>query len=419
MDRIKKRKTTESPSESPSAQVKKLRMNFRLPKLSESRLWRFFLTIGRKTRSLFLLSILSFVLMLILLIWVLASQAKSGLKGQLQATPSSHQRMALVESESESIYPFAASYLLRVNTDQVSLLSNDGHEELSTAISCASPIVRSNSKYALVFDLNGHRYYLFDRNGLVYQGQCPDPISFASVSNYGHVALIMENGSTRGILRIMDPEGLHLFDYEVRERKESGYILACNFTSDGQYLDLSMFNTDGVDTFPMINRFDLLASKRSAVYSCDTDEALPLLCEGSDNQLIAIGNHSVYRLFGDQMNLWLQFADIKQALSNGDGLVLLAADSVKGEPRLVYKTFDSDLGTFGMADLNSISVGAEPSLLTCNGQYAAVVDDRLVYRVRLSDLSVEKFEQSSNVLKLQLDEEGHLTVITKQAVLVY
>lgn len=379
-----------------------------------------FLTLGRRTRSLFYLSILAFVLMLFVFFWVLMQSRRSTPRTDMDRLRTElNLGFRLNGAEAESIYPFGAKTLIRLNSGQISLLNSEGKEQMTMAMDCENPQLVQAYGYALVFDLGGKKFYLLNKQGLIYEGSTNEAIGYANVSKNGHVALVMNQANTRGVLRVLDPEGIHLFDYEIRERKNSGYILSVRFSDDGQYIDASMLNTDGVEPFPIITRIDLMTAKVSEVYLCDTNEALSILALGAQGRLIAAGNRSVYRLVGEQMSLWMNFADIKEVVPSATGICLLAADSVKGEAHLVYQNYNDDLGDLSLGEMKSVAVGVSPHLLQVAGEYALVADNTVCYKVKLSDLSFEKKDFGSEIVRLGLEPNGQGTVVCKDRVAPY
>ncbi len=381
----------------------------------------FLQSVGDKTRGLFILSVVICLLMFLILAWILISSKRQKNQGVYVNQRSTNQLgFSLSASDGETVYPFGSHYLLRLGAEQVSLLTTTGSEELNLMVQCADPKVVFGGEYALVFDYNGSNFYLITQRGMLYHGDTKDePIGSAAVSSTGYVALVLNSNGTRGVLRVLNPEGIHQFDYQVRERNSSGYILSAAFSQNDQYVDLSMLNTDGVEPFSIIQRFDLMTSKLSAYYVCDTNEPLPVLTGGQDQQLIAAGNQSIFRLTGDQMSPWIKLADIKQVVSDRDGVVVLASDSVRGEAKLLRMEFENE----GIESLDAsgqyVTVGADPKNLCIGGGYAAVSDGAVCYRVKLSDMTVERIEAGTEVVHLGLDGKGNLTVVTRDQVRVY
>ncbi len=379
----------------------------------------FLVNISKKTKSLFYLSILAFFLFLIVFVWLLVRGRNQTNTIRVSELNQASIGFTLTGSEGESIFPIDSNNLIRLSTGQVSILDINGQEKTTISIDCDNPMVVKNKHYILIFDLNGKSYYLFDTKGLIYQGSTNEGIGFANISDEGHVALVLNQSNTRGILRVIDPEGIHLFDYEVRERRDSGYILSAKFSADGQYIDVSMLNTDGVEPFPIIYRFDLLASKVANIYICDTNEALSLIPYSSSTELIIAGNRNIYRLNGEKVSQWINFADIKEVLANDRGICVLASDSVKGEARLVFQEFNQDIGNINNEELKGVAVGATPKLMDISDNYALVADNTVCYKINLKDLSVRSNDLGSEIISLTLDSKDMVTAVTKDRVQVF
>lgn len=379
----------------------------------------FLINVGKKTKSLFYISFIAFLLFLCVFIWLMTKSRNQYRAPSQDKNIVSNDGFTLIGSEAESMYSLNSNTLIKLSTGQISILDKLGQEKNTISIECDNPTLLKNNSYFLVFDLNGKSYYLFNTQGLIYQGETNEPIGFATLSSEGHVAMILNQSNTRGVLRVIDPDGIHLFDYEVRERKTSGYILSCSFSRENQYIDVAMLNTDGVEPFPMVYRFDLLASTLSNVYMCDTNDTMSLIPYSSTNDLVICGNRNIFKLVGKELTEWVSFADIKEIIANDKGLCVLASDSVKGDAKLYFLEFGQDIGNVNLNELKSVSVGASPNLKAVSSKYAIVTDNTVCYKIDLDNFNVEDKEFSTQIVSANIDSQNLITVICKDRVYYY
>ena len=230
---------------------------------------------------LLVLGIILLVFLVALLLWLaLTGQDPFGGQEERSVVDSPVDGFLLDKLDADTLTPFADAYLLRLSPNRLSVLNLEGAEEFSFGIRAESPQVTTASDYALVYEQDGYDYYLVQPTGVIYEGRTLDPIIEAQVSNQGQAALILDAPDTRGVLRVMEKDGRHLFDYRLRDRMRSGYLITVNFAESQPYLDLSLLNTDGAIPRPLIHRFDLETAKLTDIYQMDATEVLPVIARG-------------------------------------------------------------------------------------------------------------------------------------------
>ncbi len=319
----------------------------------------------------------------------------------------------LVDGNANTLYPFADDTVLQVSSGTVEYLNMQGVSNRSQPVQLNKPQVVNNLKYAVIYDEGGTNYYLFDRYGLVYRAKAKDSIQGASLSADGHVALIMQGDKSKGAVRLMSPEGKHLFDYDIKDRQNSGYLLGAAFSQDGNFLDLSLLNTDGVKMYPLLTRFSLNTLKVVVNYQISYNGALPLILQSRVNSLVLLSESDVFHLVNRKFKRWFSLAELKEAREVHNGIALLASRTFQGSLRLYYvDTSDAEPN-----ENNSVAVGNNPEKLITNANYATLHDGNTVYRINMSNFKSEKFKVSSNIIRLALDSRNRLIIVTENKVL--
>lgn len=370
----------------------------------------------RRRKVLIIFAFMLLVLLGILLIWLSQTgQDPFGGQNDRNAVDNPVDGFLLDKIDAASLTPFGDAYVLRLNPNRLSVINLEGAEEYSFNIRSESPQVATAGDYALVYERDGYDYYLARPQGVIYEGKTQDPIIEGQVSPDGKVALILDSPETRGVLRLMNTDGRHLFDYRLRDRLRSGQLIRANFAQDEPIVDLALLNTDGSSPRPLIHRFDLETAKLSEIYQIDATEVLPVIAQGVGGDLLAIGPQSVYRLQGDIVVPWLSAARIQAALPCQNGAAMIASETFDGVNRLYYLKF-SDNST-QLAELPSVVVGDNPQLFVTRNNYAAVAEDTVLHVVNINTMATERVDLGSNIIQISLDDRGRVLVVTQDRVM--
>lgn len=371
-----------------------------------------------RSKNLFKLSILCLLVMLatlaFLLIYPLLVPGKHALDEQIFLDNAKKPLDGfLVNGNAASLYPFTDDTVLQLSTDSVEYLNMQGQSNKTVKVNLAKPQLVSNKNFAAVYDLGGQNYYLFDRYGLVYKAKAKASIQSVRLANDGHLALIMQPDKSKGSLRLMNPDGKHLLDYDIKDRQNAGYLLSAAFSSDASYLDLSLLNTDSVKLYPLITRFSLKTLKVLVNYQIDYNGALPLILQSYANSMILLSESDVYHLVDQQFTRWFSIAELKEAREVLHGIAILAAKTFQANLKLYYV----DLTDSEPTESNSIELGTNPDSLICSRTHAAVIDGQQVYRVNMSTMRSEKFQLSSKIVRIALDSQNRLIIVTDNKVI--
>ena len=189
--------------------------------------------------------------------------------------------------------------------------------------------------------------------------------------------------------------------------------MSAAFSSDASYLDLSLLNTDSVKLYPLITRFSLKTLKVLVNYQIDYNGALPLILQSNANSMILLSESDVYHLVDQQFTRWFSIAELKEAREVLHGIAILAAKTFQANLKLYYV----DLTDSEPTESNSIELGTNPDSLICSRTHAAVIDGQQVYRVNMSTMRSEKFQLSSKIVRIALDSQNRLIIVTDNKVI--
>lgn len=370
----------------------------------------------RRRKILIIFAFMLLVLLGFLLIWLsMTGQDPFGSQDDRSAVDNPVDGFLLDKIDAASLTPFGDAYVLRLNPNRLSVINLEGAEEYSFNIRSESPQVVTAGDYALIFERDGYDYYLARPQGVIYEGKTQDPIIEGQVSLNGQVALTLDSPETRGVLRLMDTDGRHLFDYRLRDRLRSGQLIRANFAENEPIIDLSLLNTDGSSPRPLIHRFDLETAKLSEIYQIDANEVLPIIAQGVGGDLLAIGPQSVYRLEGDLVVPWLKAARIQAALPCQNGAAMIASETFDGVNRLYYMKFSDSFTQLN--ELPSVVVGDSPQLFVTRNNFVAVAEGSIVHVVNVNTMATERIDLGSTIFQISIDDRGRVLVVTQDRVI--
>lgn len=284
-------------------------------------------TVSRRPTPFLLIALLLVLLMILVacaLIWVYADRGgdyvqtarivrqDESLKGFSIQAPLAHQ-----------YYPFNNEHVLRVTSDYVSYVDEDQNTAFSFRVDLSEPEVIVNGGYALIYDRDALNYYLFNGEGLHLYGQGSSAIQGAQVNRNGSFLLIMQDRSSRGILRVMDSSGRHRFDREFFDMENSGFLINAAFTPEGDAVDISMVNTDGMEADAVLLRISLEDYTTMWHYRIDEISSLPLLLHDSDGLLYSSDGTTIWQISEYGPALWHTIPDAQDMKPSEEGIWVL------------------------------------------------------------------------------------------------
>lgn len=316
-------------------------------------------------------------------------------------------------SEAQRLYPFQDG-LMKVTATRASYISLSGTEIYSADFSMENPICQISKDYVFVFDQDGYSCALFDQKGAVYQKHLTGKIGFATISNRGNAAVIMEQKDTNGAVIIMNAAGDQIAQWNS---VESGYPVSLVFSDKGNILSISLVDVDGSQMQPNLKQIyipDDSVSKAPydlSFFSPDESIIMPAIAYLSEDKLVWAGKSQLFMLSdGTLTEMSPQFANIISVFSAGNGSGVFYSDGIGQE--ICYE-FVSESFTRG----NPIVLGNQLKAYSAMGNYLLVaVDDKLI----LIDVKKGEIEKTlsidEEIIRLRLTEKGKAVLVTSSGV---
>ncbi|MBR5495867.1 MAG: hypothetical protein IKV58_00595 [Oscillospiraceae bacterium] len=134
-----------------------------------------------------------------------------------------------------------------LTTNDVFLYSKDGDLKNSYNHGYVTPILKTSSKYALVFDQSANRFALCSPSGVEYEKTILEQVITADVNSNGSVAVAITNERSGGNLVVYDHKGNEKARWDSSDKQ----ITSVSFKSGGTVL-VGCLSTDGGDVVTTI-----------------------------------------------------------------------------------------------------------------------------------------------------------------------
>ncbi len=357
--------------------------------------------------KVFLLSVfMSFFILviLVLLIFLPESLYLSGKQDKTnQLSLASDTLFTIDSSRARNMSVFANRYILELRNENLNFLSFQGEVESSYSINNDNAKLEFNDKYALVSDLNGFNYYLFTEKGLVYEGRSTEKILYSAVSNKGYVALILDTYDSKGMVRVLDPNGKHILDYKLRERIRSGYPISLCFNPDSSQIFINIINLDGAHIQTHIHSIDLSTLHIETHLNLVSTLALPKIYS-PDKNLVALSSDTNFVL----SNLYdisskTKFKEIKDLSLTKDEVYFLAKVEDNDEFSIFSVKYSEllDKKNGEQPKINGpLNVGETPYLVKSGSDYTAVAAKNGIYIISNNN---SFFYEMGNIEVIEMD----------------
>ncbi|HHX38246.1 MAG TPA: hypothetical protein GX717_09740 [Clostridiaceae bacterium] len=323
----------------------------------------------------------------------------------------------LTSGEANRLLPFGTNLLIRVGSEQVSVLNVAGGIEYSFHAQIVNPRLLTINNRAFLYDQSGHFYCLLDVNGIVYERQSDSPIEGAVKSPSGKIALILNPLKTRGSVLVISEQGEEMFAWISKKSLASGYIINAAFDVEDRYIDVSLMNTDGAEVRPVIKRFSLETNQLGEellTLQPNIKHPLPLICYPSEGSLWLSDGYSIYEydVQSEQMTVLYNFIMIRSMVAYDGGVAVIGmTDSSESQQLFLLH---------GNADDSQTAIDLSDQAITpvAIGDYLAVGDGNRVILVNRGDFKRAKsITLGDLVVRIGTDKSGNILGITSSFVI--
>ncbi len=201
------------------------------------------------------------------------------------------------ENANGTRYVKAFNALFFYNQDGASLIDYSGNSKWNISFEMQFPQIQKERDYILLYDKQGSTVEIVDEKGEKTRIKTSYPISMASLSENGQVAVVMQQQEVANIV-VYDSGGNITVDGAIHGNK-GGYPMAISLSSDGEQLAVSLLHlSEGkLETelcfYDFSNDENIGESSKGVKYSMD-EEVIPVLSHVSEDKLLAIGtSHAI------------------------------------------------------------------------------------------------------------------------------
>ncbi len=338
------------------------------------------LQIYRRDRFLFIAALLSLLLLLPLAYALFFPHLDGAAKPRLESLHSL--RFAVERSEANEYYPLTDNTILHVGDQSLRLLNAAGVEIRRYDFPAEKPFVLIRDGLAFVGEQDGYRYIVLDERRKHYEGKTKDPIKGASLARDGQAALILDQRSSFGLLRVLKADGSVNFDWLAQDRKQSGFIINSLFSEQGDNLYVSLYNSSSYNGHASIYRMRLSGDKRGQIERrSEIQEAGPLLfmAEAEQGSLFLADGQKLYKLGTDDQVQEQGFGRISTVIAKDGRCWALAEQG--SERSLALVSWDGReearvLGSERYTESARLESGLGSQFYLLHGRSASIYDSR-------------------------------------------
>ncbi|MGI6545375.1 MAG: DUF5711 family protein [Fastidiosipilaceae bacterium] len=319
-------------------------------------------------------------------------------------------------SQSGELLPFGFGLVIQCLDNEVQVLNISGQVEYAIRVTVNQPRVIADDRHALLYDLGGTYYCLLSATGPVFEGRTDDSIQGASRGDSGHVGLILDRYNTRGVLRVLDPEGNQIFEWISKKSENSGYVVSSSFSLEGEFVDISLMNTDGSNPRPVILRLTLTGEQPGDELlrlQPDIRAALPKLIHTADSLLWMTDGQAIftYDVVDETTVLRYNFSSIHSLIGWGDHLAVVGVCPEREGVRLYLLSGEQ-------ADLeNGLPLQGDSTVPMVSDQYLAIASGSQIYLLNRYNIErVRTLDVSEPVQKMSLNSAGDIIYVTRSGV---
>lgn len=284
-----------------------------------------------KKKLIVILCVFICVLLAGVVMLYIVSKKQSALEGADSSVRLSAQTGFSCEfAEAQKLYPFADG-VLKVTNDRIAYLTISGNEAYSSKVNYTNPFCIVSGDYALVADLDGYSFSVYNKDGQLFNKVTKDRIKAGTISVDSFVSLILDSDDDYGQVSIFAPDGSFIANWVSHE---SGYPISSSFNYDSTKLAITSVNTNGAVVEPFIKVLDVsyekskYVAKDYAVFEVEQGEFISSIIY-SDKRYLAFGTDVAYAIDDSVISsLNLNFGSYNYVFDVNGNLFMIYSDGV-------------------------------------------------------------------------------------------
>lgn len=367
--------------------------------------------VKEKNKSKKSIAVVSLSLVLLVCVFFLAVSALTDTDTGTDILP--EEESVQIESEKKEGFPLSFSgqidaVTLSENTvyaltnNEITLLSSNGNYISDYILNFTDPMVKSSSAYAIAYDRKGSKYRLFDRKGIIYEGESESKrqIITATVADDGKYLIASRSEEAASELTYYTRGGEVVFRWLCTNE----HIVSCDISPNGNNLICAALYSDEGKILTKVYYFDISSSGNNKEYTFKSAAAVDCFFTSSRNAVVVCTDRRIFvkctrDSFEPLVNEYPSEILKRATDEKGNTAVLTAKpDDVESLCLTLYSNtnqivFETDVPS----DINDIA---------CYGKKVYLLTDEKVIKVSDFDKSEDVIITESSCSKLKANRNG-------------
>lgn len=294
----------------------------------------------------------------------------------------------------------AAVYVLTNN--EITLLSTRGDYISDCILNFTDPMVKTSSAYAIAYDRKGSSYRLFDRKGLIFEGESESKrqIITATVTDDGKYLIAARSQEAASELTYYTKNGEVLFRWLCTNE----HIVSADVSPNGNNLVCAALSSDEGKILTKVYYFDINSEGNNKEYTFKSAAAVDCFFTSSRNAVVVCTDRRIFvkctrDSFEPLVNEYPSEILKRATDEKGNTAVLTAKpDDVENYRITLYSStnqiaFEADVP----ADVNDIA---------CYGKKVYILTDEKITEISDFDKSEDIIKTDSSCSKLKASSKG-------------
>lgn len=322
----------------------------------------------------------------------------------------------LAAVDANATYAFGSNLLLKIQDSSFSILNLKGLEEYKVDATVVNPsLIQAGDKLLLV-EKQGYQFFVLGQDRLLLRGKTEAPILGFTMSDSGALSFVLEKDGTKGIVRVLKPNGDKWMELTVQDNKDSGYVLSTHFNADSTALYVSMLNVAGASPLPVINCYSLepqLLGRIQAQYKPEVNEALPLVFPLAGGNLLCAGASKLLEITPKKMEPVLPIVSFAQGGMLQNDFYFVASNNPSGP----YFLNICNPNSFPSKLESGYQLPEVPRFLAHAGNYLVCLVGDDLYRFNASrPNNPDVFPFLGKLLRFSVDNRGNILCVCSDGI---